>query len=155
MVTAYDVAASVADPELPVLTIADLGVLREVRIGSDGVVDVDITPTYIGCPVLEAIRSDVENALHGAGFEQVSVHTVLTPAWSTEWISEAGLRKLEEFGIAPPAQGTCVLVTLSVKCPRCSSLRTKEISRFGSTACKALWVCQECGEPFDRFKELR
>jgi ring-1,2-phenylacetyl-CoA epoxidase subunit PaaD len=151
--SAYDVAAAVVDPELPVLTIADLGVLRDVRTVAGGAVEVDITPTYIGCPALETIRSDVENALHDAGFESVAVRTVLAPAWSTDWISEAGLRKLRDYGIAPPSRGTGVTIQLSVKCPNCDSLRTKEITRFGSTACKALWVCDDCGEPFDRFKE--
>jgi ring-1,2-phenylacetyl-CoA epoxidase subunit PaaD len=156
MVTAYDVAATVVDPELPALTIAELGVLRDVRTPVDGAVEVDLTPTYLGCPALETIRTDLENALHGAGFSEVSVRTVLSPPWTSDWISEAGLRKLRESGIAPPGRdraGGGVLVELSVKCPRCESLRTKELARFGSTACKALWVCEACGEPFDRFKE--
>jgi ring-1,2-phenylacetyl-CoA epoxidase subunit PaaD len=156
MVTAYDVAATVVDPELPALTIAELGVLRDVRTPVDGTVEVDLTPTYLGCPALETIRTDLENALHGAGFAEVSVRTVLSPPWTSDWISETGLRKLHESGIAPPNRnlaGGSVLVELSVKCPRCDSLRTKELARFGSTACKALWVCEACGEPFDRFKE--
>lgn len=152
MVTAYEIAASVVDPELPTLTIADLGVLRDVRTSDDGAVEVDITPTYLGCPALETIRSDLETALHCAGFADVHVSTVLSPPWTTDWISEAGLRKLRESGIAPPS-GDAVFLELSVKCPRCGSLRTNEITRFGSTACKALWVCDDCGEPFDRFKE--
>jgi ring-1,2-phenylacetyl-CoA epoxidase subunit PaaD len=156
MVTAYDVAATVVDPELPALTLAELGVLRDVRTPVDGAVEVDLTPTYLGCPALETMRTDLENALHDAGFAEVSVRTVLSPPWTSDWISEAGLRKLRESGIAPPGRATAggsVLVELSVKCPRCDSLRTKELARFGSTACKALWVCEACGEPFDRFKE--
>lgn len=153
MVTAYDVAATVVDPELPALTIAELGVLRDVRTPGDGAVEVDLTPTYLGCPALETIRTDLENVLHGAGFANVRVRTVLSPPWTSDWISEAGLRKLRESGIAPPGREGGVPVELSVKCPRCDSLRTKELARFGSTACKALWVCDACGEPFDRFKE--
>ncbi|HEX6446570.1 MAG TPA: 1,2-phenylacetyl-CoA epoxidase subunit PaaD [Streptosporangiales bacterium] len=151
-----EVAARVCDPELPVLTIDDLGVLRDVTVDADGTVEVTITPTYSGCPAMEAIRSDVETALHGAGYADVRVRTVLRPAWSTDWISAEGRRKLEEFGIAPPGpvRGGPVPVALGVRCPRCGSLDTRMTSRFGSTACKALYVCRACAEPFDAVKAL-
>lgn len=156
MVTPYEVAAAVTDPELPTVTIADLGVLREVRTLPDGVVEVDLTPTYSGCPALETIRSDVEIALRRAGFADVRVRTVLAPAWTTDMITEAGRRKLAEAGIGPPGRRGAgpVFVELGVTCPHCRSNRTRELSRFGSTACKALWTCDGCGEPFERFKEL-
>jgi ring-1,2-phenylacetyl-CoA epoxidase subunit PaaD len=151
----WDVAGSVVDPEVPVLTIADLGVLRSVEVGDDGVVEAVITPTYSGCPAMDVIRRDVEQALHEAGHAVVRVTTVLSPAWTTDWMSADGRRKLAEFGIAPPTprrgSGT-VDVVVSVRCPQCGSARTREVSRFGSTACKSLWVCEECREPFDHFK---
>ena len=139
----------VLDPELPVLTLEDLGVLRDVAIDGDRVV-VTLTPTYSGCPAMEAMAADVVASLPGV---EVEVRTVLSPAWSTDWISEEGLRKLEEYGVAPPARGP-VSVALSVRCPQCGSPDTEELSRFGSTACKALWRCRACREPFDRMKRL-
>jgi len=144
------VVAAVLDPELPMVTIEDLGILREVR-DEGQVVHVTITPTYAGCPAMEAIRADITAALPG---REVVVHTVLAPAWSTEDITDAGRRKLAEGGIAPPgdASGGPVSLTLAVRCPQCGSPDTGELSRFGSTACKALWVCHACSEPFDRFK---
>jgi ring-1,2-phenylacetyl-CoA epoxidase subunit PaaD len=161
--------AEVPDPEIPVLTIDDLGVLREVTV-EDGRVRVDLTPTYSGCPAMEAIRADVEARLTAAGHRGAEVRMVLTPAWTTDWMSEAGRRKLAEYGIAPPsgrapvragADGhgsgqpvTAVPVTLSVRCPQCGSPDTRELSRFGSTACKALWRCLTCREPFESFKVL-
>ena len=153
----WDVAASVVDPEVPVLTIADLGVLRSVEVAEDGTVEVVVTPTYSGCPAMDVIRSDVERVLHEAGHAAVRVRTVLSPAWTTDWMSEDGRRKLTEFGIAPPSprrdpSDGPVALTLSVRCPLCGSPRTREVSRFGSTACKSLWVCEECREPFDHFK---
>lgn len=156
MVTAYEAAAAVTDPELPAVTIADLGVLRDVRTLPTGAVEVDITPTYSGCPALETIRSEVETALRRAGFADVHVRTVLAPAWTTDMITEAGRRKLFEAGIAPPGPRPSrpVAVELGITCPNCRSSRTRELSRFGSTACKALWTCVDCGEPFERFKEL-
>jgi ring-1,2-phenylacetyl-CoA epoxidase subunit PaaD len=147
------VAGNVLDPEVPVLTIEDLGVLREVVVDASGHVDVTITPTYSGCPAMEAIRDDVERALHGAGFADVSIHLALAPAWTTDWMSDEGRRKLRDYGIAPPHRASGrVTVALSVRCPLCGSPRTHELSRFGSTACKALWVCDDCAEPFDHFK---
>lgn len=151
----WDRAATVVDPEVPVLTIEDLGVLRAVRVEGDLAV-VEITPTYSGCPAVEAIRADIAAALADAG-HPVRVDVVLSPAWTTDWMSDHGRRKLDDFGIAPPrprgVDGT-VALGLGIRCPRCRSLHTREISRFGSTSCKALWECRACGEPFDRFKEL-
>jgi ring-1,2-phenylacetyl-CoA epoxidase subunit PaaD len=149
------VVAGVLDPEVPVLTIDDLGILRDVRVDERGHVDVVITPTYSGCPALEAIRAAVMQALHDAGHRDVDVTTVLAPAWTTDWISAEGRRKLLEYGIAPPGPVSGpVLVQVGVRCPQCGSLRTREVSHFGSTACKALWVCDSCQEPFDHFKPL-
>ena len=146
--------AAVLDPELPMVTIEDLGILRDVRV-EDDVVQVTITPTYAGCPAMEAIRSDVEAAVHAVlPGRSVVVHTVLAPAWSTDDLTDEGRRKLAEAGIAPPSAGGPVTVALAVRCPQCGSPDTRELSRFGSTACKALWVCTACAEPFDRFKEL-
>jgi ring-1,2-phenylacetyl-CoA epoxidase subunit PaaD len=139
-----------------VLTIEDLGVLRDVAVDSAGAVDVTITPTYSGCPAMDAIRQDIASALREGGFGDVRIRTVLAPAWTTDWISERGRRALEEFGIAPPApRGSGpVSLTLAVRCPRCGSPDTRELSRFGSTACKALRQCRACGEPFDHVKPL-
>lgn len=153
---AWRIAASVADPEVPVLTIEDLGVLRAVEVDGD-MVRVDITPTYSGCPAMDAIRDDVILALTAAGFARVDVRLVLSPAWTTDWMTDAGKRKLAEYGIAPPTGRAAVgagpiRLTLSVRCPRCGSLDTREVSRFGSTSCKALYECRACLEPFDHFK---
>jgi len=154
---AWGVAAAVKDPEVPVLTIEDLGVLRDVAIDGDRV-RVDITPTYSGCPAMDAIRDDVELALTHAGFDEVEVRLVLAPAWTTDWMSDEGKRKLTEYGIAPPtgraAHRGPIRVALGVRCPRCGSLDTREISRFGSTSCKALYECRACLEPFDHFKVI-
>jgi ring-1,2-phenylacetyl-CoA epoxidase subunit PaaD len=151
---AYRAAASVLDPEVPVLTIEDLGVLRGVSVGDDGQVEVTITPTYSGCPAMDAIRQDVTTALHSEGFDSVRVRLVLAPAWTTDWMSQAGKEKLREYGIAPPEHRTSgpVPLRLSIRCPQCGSASTHELSRFGSTACKSLWVCDDCQEPFDHFK---
>lgn len=151
------IAGAVADPEVPVLTIADLGVLRDVAIDPDtGTVTVTITPTYSGCPAMETIRDDLHLALEAAGFTDVVINLTLTPAWTTDWMSDEGKQKLTAYGIAPPTGRSAVRgpipLTLAVKCPRCSSLRTKELARFGSTSCKSLWQCEDCLEPFDHFK---
>jgi ring-1,2-phenylacetyl-CoA epoxidase subunit PaaD len=155
---AQGAAAAVLDPEVPVLTIADLGVLRGVALSDDGTVTVTVTPTYSGCPAMDVIRHDVESAVRAAGFEQVEVRTVLSPAWTTDWMTEHGRQALQEYGIAPPSRRTFsegpVLVSLSVRCPQCGSADTRESSRFGSTACKSLWVCRACREPFDHFKAI-
>jgi ring-1,2-phenylacetyl-CoA epoxidase subunit PaaD len=156
---AWDAAAAVLDPEVPVLTIEDLGVLRDVSLDDDGVT-VTVTPTYSGCPALEAIEHDVESSVRAAGFDRVTVRRVLSPAWTTDWMTDAGRRKLEAYGIAPPSPRTSsgssgpVLVSLSVRCPQCGSADTREVSRFGSTACKSLWQCLACREPFDHFKAI-
>ena len=142
--------AEVTDPELPVLTIEDLGVLRGVTVDEDGRVEVTITPTYSGCPAMDVIRNDVERALARHGWEGAVVRTVLSPAWTTDWMSDEGRRKLSEFGIAPPGP---VAVDF-VRCPRCGSAETRVVSRFGSTPCKALRACRRCLEPFDHFKPL-
>ncbi|MDQ3578837.1 MAG: phenylacetate-CoA oxygenase subunit PaaJ [Actinomycetota bacterium] len=163
MVNAREVAEQVLDPELPVLTLADLGVLRQVDEDGDRVV-VTITPTYSGCPAVDEMRADLRARLVDAGYRTVEIRTVLHPAWTTDWISDEGLRKLHEHGIAPPHRiGPQVAgpVPLNleppsrrVACPRCGSARTTELSRFGSTACKALRRCEDCREPFEQIKEL-
>ena len=158
---ARSVAAAVCDPEVPVLTIEDLGVLRDVRIGEDGGVEVVITPTYSGCPAMDAIREDLRTALAAAGFAPVRLITELAPAWTTEWMSPEGRRKLAEFGIAPPRGAAShprpgpgpVPLTLGIRCPQCGSPQTRQLSRFGSTACLSQWVCEQCREPFDHFKD--
>ncbi|MFF7683762.1 1,2-phenylacetyl-CoA epoxidase subunit PaaD [Microbacterium sp. NPDC007973] len=153
---AREIVAAVVDPEVPVLTIDDLGVLRDVRLDGE-TVTVTITPTYSGCPAVDAIRDDIVLALTSAGFDDVVVSTTLTPAWTTDWMSDAGRRKLTEYGIAPPtgrAPAGPIRVKLSVACPRCGSLDTREVSRFGSTSCKSHWECRACLEPFDHFKAL-
>ena len=142
--TARAAAASVLDPELPVLTIDALGILRDVTVDDDGAVVVTITPSYSGCPAMDAIRTDVIAAVRAVGVERVEVVTVLAPAWTTDWISAEGRDALLRYGIAPPgaARGnSAVALILSVRCPQCGSLRTSELSRFGSTACKSMWRC--------------
>lgn len=163
MVTALAIAEKVTDPELPMITLADLGVLREVS-EVDGWVVVAITPTYTGCPAMDTMRDDLEHALLDAGFRDVEVKTVLQPAWSTDWISEDGKRKLAEAGIAPPGVAPKpvtgpIPLTLSapvrqVRCPQCDSTDTEELSRFSATACKALRRCRACLEPFEHVKEI-
>lgn len=153
--SAREVAGAVPDPEIPVLTIEDLGILRDVTVADAGLVRVTITPTYSGCPAMDAIRADVTAALQTEGYDDVQVDLVLAPAWSTDWMSDEGRRKLEEYGVAPPAPRAAVEpvpVTLTLRCPRCGSPDTRELSRFGSTACKSLWACNACREPFDHFK---
>jgi ring-1,2-phenylacetyl-CoA epoxidase subunit PaaD len=149
--------AGVLDPELRVVTIEELGILREVRIAPDtGRVSVTIRPTYSGCPAMDTIRADIHSALCSAGYPDAEVLVVLAPAWSTDDICAAGRDKLVAAGIAPPTavrQGP-VSVGLSVRCPRCGAPDTEELSRFGSTACKALWRCRSCAEPFEHVKAL-
>jgi ring-1,2-phenylacetyl-CoA epoxidase subunit PaaD len=159
---AWAVACAVADPELPVVSIGDLGIVRAVDIDAQGCVHVVLTPTYSGCPATAVIRHDVIESLHDAGFGQVEVRTALAPAWTTDWITEDGRRKLSEHGIVPPSvvsstqsgasTGRRVDVALAVRCPRCGSLDTKLVSRFGSTACQAMYRCTSCLEPFDAIK---
>ena len=142
-----EILTQVVDPEIPVLTIEDLGILRSVEIIDDRVM-VTITPTYSGCPAMGQIEDDIGSTLHRHGFSDVKVRMVHFPAWTTNWITEDGHRKLAEFGTAPPTAESEVL------CPQCDASAPKMIARFGSTACKALMVCSSCGEPFDYFKEF-
>ncbi|GCD36405.1 phenylacetate-CoA oxygenase subunit PaaJ [Streptomyces chrestomyceticus JCM 4735] len=153
-----DLAGSVPDPELPVVTLAELGVLRRLRLTGPGQVEVELTPTYTGCPAVETMSADIERVLHDNGIPQVEVRTVLDPPWTTDAITAEGRRKLSEYGIAPPRPagpaGGPVPVTLAIRCPHCGSTDTTLLSRFSSTACKALRRCESCREPFDHFKEL-
>ena len=161
---ALAVAEQVPDPELPMLTLADLGVVRGVEIDADGTVTAILTPTYSGCPAMAEMHAEVVRRLHDAGFEQVRTRTQLDPAWSSDWITPHGRRKLAEHGIAPPGEAprypaspvplTLGPVRRTVPCPRCGSLDTEEISRFGATACRALLRCRACLEPFEHVKEL-
>lgn len=153
---AYAAAATVVDPEIPVLTIADLGVLRGAERRGETIV-VKLTPTYTACPATLAIQLAVEAALAEAGLDAARVETVLSPPWSTDDITEEGRRKLRDYGIAPPARGAAarsLFAEETVACPKCGSTNTSRISEFGSTACKALWRCEACAEPFDYFKCL-
>ena len=155
----WDVVADVLDPEVPVLSIVDLGIVRDVREEGDTVV-VDVTPTYSGCPAMHVIQQDIESALRHAGAAQVRINTVFQPAWTTDWISEDARERLRVYGIAPPsgrAPASGELISLQrrtpvVACPNCGSANTTERSAFGSTACKALYRCTACREPFDYFK---
>jgi ring-1,2-phenylacetyl-CoA epoxidase subunit PaaD len=148
-----DLLSRVTDPEIPVLTLEDLGVIREIR-HSDGKIEVTITPTYAGCPALETMRSDIEATLAAAGFGDVTVRQSLSPAWTTDWMSDGGREKLRAYGIAPPARKACNEAAEDIGCPQCGSADVKRISEFGSTACKALYRCRDCLEPFDYFKCL-
>lgn len=148
---AYQALSRVVDPEIPVLSIVDIGILRDVEVNGEAVV-VTITPTYSGCPAMDMIEREVEAQLQKAGFTDIEVRTIYAPAWTTDWMTEAGKRRLEEYGIAPP--GRTDAAVQAVLCPQCRSADTRTVSEFGSTACKALMVCSSCGEPFDRFKEL-
>jgi ring-1,2-phenylacetyl-CoA epoxidase subunit PaaD len=155
---AYDAAAAVCDPEVPVVTIADLGILHDVKIGDDGKALVTILPTYTGCPAMAVIQFGVEAALAKAGFTDVEVKLSYTPAWSTDLMSEDAREKLRAAGIAPPGRGAGKSALFAaddpVACPRCGSHATEKISEFGATACKALWRCASCREPFEYFKCL-
>jgi len=153
----YTILDQVADPEIPVLTIRDLGIIREVLIHDDGLVEVVITPTYSGCPAMDMIEVNILAALQEAGYHPVEVTTVLHPAWTTDWISAEGRRKLREYGIAPPVRESPDKSALfqeapAVPCPLCGSKNTRMVSRYGSTPCKAQYRCEECLEPFDYFK---
>ncbi|MEV0809373.1 1,2-phenylacetyl-CoA epoxidase subunit PaaD [Micromonospora sp. NPDC050200] len=158
MVSPREAVAAVVDPEIRVITIDELGILRAVdEDPATGRVVVTITPTYTGCPAMDVIRADIRRALAAAGHADSEVRTVYSPAWSTDWISERGRAKLAAAGIAPPVPArtaTVVPLTLAVRCPRCGSPETEQVSRFGSTACKALWRCRSCSEPFDHLKAL-
>ncbi|WP_284179955.1 1,2-phenylacetyl-CoA epoxidase subunit PaaD [Rhabdaerophilum sp. SD176] len=155
LAAAHAAAASVCDPEVPVLTIEDLGVLRAVTRGEAGI-EVTITPTYSGCPAMDMIALQVDLALEKAGITRRKVRLSLSPAWTTDWMSEAGKEKLRAYGIAPPvgkAKGRAALFGVeAVACPHCGLAETERVSEFGSTACKAHWRCLSCREPFDYFK---
>ncbi len=147
---------TVVDPEIPVLTIADLGILREVLIHDEGAVEAVITPTYSGCPAMNMIAVEADLALEKAGFADRKITTVLSPAWTTDFMSAEGREKLRAYGIAPPAAASraALIAEEAPSCPRCDSPEVELISEFGSTACKALWRCKACREPFDYFKCL-
>jgi len=147
--------ADVPDPEIPTITLADLGIIRDIRMGGDGRYEVLLTPTYTGCPATLVIETSVRMALDRAGFSDVAIRSVLSPPWTTDWITDAGRDKLHAYGIAPPARGDgrgTIKDEGAAICPQCGSTNTTEVSRFGSTPCKALWRCADCAEPFDRFK---
>ena len=152
---AWEAAAAVPDPEVPCVTVADLGILRSVEIDADGVAVAKVTPTYSGCPATLAIELAVETALREAGFE-ARIERVMSPAWTTDWIGEAAREKLREYGIAPPVETSGSIRSLfgetEVACPRCGSTETSRVSEFGSTPCKAHYRCDACLEPFDYFK---
>jgi len=157
-VTLIPILESVSDPEIPVLSVLDLGVIREA-IKVDGVIQIKLTPTYSGCPAMDVISEDLEKAFSEVG-KKTTVELVLAPAWSTDWISEAGKRKMEAYGIAAPLEETADKEALLgnkkiVKCTNCGSTNTHLVSQFGSTACKALFKCDDCLEPFDYFKCLK
>jgi len=144
--------AEVQDPEIPVLSIADLGILRQVEIIGD-LIRIQITPTYSGCPAMDTIQEDIRKVLAEEGYPQVEIIQTLSPAWTTDWMSESGKRKLQEYGIAPPSRGCAHSgEDHPAFCPHCHSTNLELISRFGSTACKALYRCRDCREPFDYFK---
>ena len=152
----WDLLDQVTDPEIPVLSIQDLGILQNVERHGDAVI-VTITATYSGCPAMDVIGDEIRQALAQAGYRQVTVKQQLAPTWTTDWLSAEGRRKLREYGIAPPAEGTHRKRALLganpvVPCPQCESTRTERVSEFGSTACKALYRCLDCREPFDYFK---
>lgn len=151
----WEFLEEVFDPEIPVLTIVDLGIVRDVR-WNNSTCEVDITPTYIGCPAMKRMEDDIVEKLHEKGIEDVKVSLVLAPAWTTDWLTEKGRTKLQEYGIAPPEnepdKSTLFADPIVVTCPKCGSKNTKMISQFGSTACKAHYQCNACMEPFDYFK---
>lgn len=155
--TLYAYLEEIKDPEVPVLSIIDLGIVRDIRKNDDEL-EVIITPTYSGCPAMDMIAATIKIEMATLGFQKVKVTQVLSPAWTTDWMSEEGKRKLKEYGIAPPnpRQQVCEPVafaaTEAVQCPHCNSYHTYRISEFGSTACKALYCCEDCREPFDYFK---
>lgn len=152
----WKILESVKDPEIPVISVVDLGIVRDVKFSEDNVI-VTITPTYSGCPAMSVIRLEITTALLDAGFENIKIKTVLSPAWTTQWMSEKGKKALKEYGIAPPMSDELTEPNLfgempAVECPHCGSKDTTMTNRFGSTPCKSLHQCLECKEPFDYFK---
>lgn len=153
----WKILERVCDPEIPVITIADLGVLRDVIVHENGEVEVIITPTYSGCPAMNMIAVEIRLALKAEGIEKVKITTQLSPAWTTDWFSEEGKQKLKAYGIAPPVNSSPHVLQLfgqetGIQCPQCGSTHTQLLSQFGSTSCKAMYQCQDCREPFDYFK---
>jgi ring-1,2-phenylacetyl-CoA epoxidase subunit PaaD len=153
----WKILHEVKDPEIPVLSIIDLGIVRDVQAQPEGNLLITITPTYSGCPAMDVIRMDIRLKLIEHGYKNVTVQQSLSPAWTTDWMTEEGRRKLKEFGIAPPnpKQQFCTSEMFkeeAVQCPFCNSYHTKQVSRFGSTACKAVYQCKDCKESFDYFK---
>jgi ring-1,2-phenylacetyl-CoA epoxidase subunit PaaD len=151
-----ELLARVPDPEIPVLSVLDLGVVRHLRERPDGTIEVGVSPTYSGCPATRVIKADIVQALERDGYRAVTVD-VLSPPWTSDWISEEGRRKLAAYGIAPPAKAVTsarllLQPDLAIACPRCNSTSTMKLSEFGSTPCKALYRCESCLEPFDYFK---
>lgn len=153
----YNILSSVTDPEIPFITIEDLGIVRDVHVHESGLIEVIITPTYSGCPAMEMITVNIKAALQEAGYSEVRVTTILSPPWTTDWISEEGMKKLKDYGIAPPVEKTSDKSFITgqrkvVPCPFCESAETELLSQFGSTPCKSLYRCTSCLEPFDYFK---
>jgi ring-1,2-phenylacetyl-CoA epoxidase subunit PaaD len=152
----FTVLEGVPDPEIPIISVTELGIVRGIFEDEKNRISVHITPTYTGCPATQVIEQSLRTALDAAGFGNVELKTVLSPAWSSDMISDEGREKLRIYGIAPPPKGATSALplrnSLAIECPRCRSRNTREISRFGSTPCKALWQCNDCQEPFDRFK---
>lgn len=150
----WELMKDINDPEIPVLSITDLGIVRDIKYNDTGV-EVSITPTYSGCPAMDVISMNIRMALLQNGFEKVTITQQLSPAWTTDWMTESGKEKLKAYGIAPPVGKSfdkTYLEQLKIACPLCHSMNTKLISQFGSTACKALYQCNDCLEPFDYFK---
>lgn len=150
----WEILEQVTDPEIPVLTISDLGIIRDVKINGEEI-EVIITPTYTGCPAMDMIAMNIKLALIENGYSKIKITSVLAPAWTTDWMTEAGKRKLKEYGIAPPQNESGRFQrpeSFCIQCPQCNSTNTRCVSEFGSTACKALYQCNDCKEPFDYFK---
>jgi ring-1,2-phenylacetyl-CoA epoxidase subunit PaaD len=153
----YKLLEEVFDPEVPVLNVIDLGIVRDVVLHNEDEIEVVITPTYSGCPAMDVIAMNIRFTLSTLGYKNVKITQILSPAWTTDWMSEAGKQKLKDFGIAPPTpkQQVCnekLFAEEVIQCPHCNSWHTHRVSEFGSTACKALYVCDNCREPFDYFK---
>lgn len=153
----WQLLETVTDPEIPVLSLTDLGIIRDVKVNDDSV-EIIITPTYTGCPAMDMISMNIKLVLAENNYQNIRVTSVLSPAWTTDWMTEEGKRKLKEYGIAPPNPGQQVcndklfIADEAVQCPHCNSYHTHRISEFGSTACKAFYQCDACKEPFDYFK---
>ncbi|MES2131510.1 MAG: 1,2-phenylacetyl-CoA epoxidase subunit PaaD [Bacteroidota bacterium] len=153
----FEILSEIPDPEIPVISITDLGVIRDIKLVDDSSIELKITPTYSGCPAMKQIEDDVRKKLSENGFTNIKINTIFSPPWTTDWINPEAKERLRVYGIAPPEHTTedkswLTGKTKIIACPRCKSTHTKLISQFGSTACKALYQCQDCLEPFDYFK---